>query len=145
MGVTNVIQTRNQLGNDYDFSKLFLFENRYRKITIAASGDDLELTQGMLIGTIATSGNGAVMKSGSSDGSQFPVGIMAEDITIADGDSEEVLICIGGHVNESKLVFDGTDDLDTAVSSRTYRDRIASDTLGIFLVTADELSAADNS
>lgn len=145
MGVTNVISTRNQLGNDYDFSKMFLFDNRYRLINIAASGADVVLVQGELIGTIAATGKGTPMASAAADGSAFPTGIVTEDITIADGTDEDVLICIGGHVDESKLVFDGTDDLDTVVSLRTYRDRIAADTLGIFLVTADELSGVDNS
>ena len=142
---TQVIQTRNQLGYDYDFSKLFLFENRYRRIDISASGADIVLSQGMLIGTISASGEGAIMASGSSDGSQIPTGICAEDITVVDGSTESVLICIGGHVDEDKLIFDGTDDLDTAVSGRIYRDRIASDTLGIYLVSSTELSAVDNS
>lgn len=142
---TKVIETRNQLGYDYDFSKLFLFENRYRKINVVASGADVVLEQGMLIGTIGATGKGVIMKSASVDGSELPTGICAEDITVVDGTNEDVLICIGGHVDEDKLVFDGTDDLDTNVDDRTYRDRIASDTLGIYLVSSQELSAEDNS
>lgn len=142
--VTVVTQTRNQFQANYDFSKLFLFNNQYRRITFTASGADIVLTQGMLIGTIAATGLGAIMASAAVDGSAIPTGVCAEDITVVDGTSESVLICIGGHVDESKLVFDGTDDLDTVVSLRTYRDRIAADTLGIFLVTAVELSNVDN-
>lgn len=142
---TTQVQTGSQLYSDYDFSKIFVFDNKYRTISIAASGADVELEIGMLIGTISASGLGAIMASGSSDGSQFPTGVCAETKTIADGDTEDVLICIGGHVVDDKLVFDGTDDLDTAVSSRIYRDRLASDTLGIYLVDDNELSAADNS
>lgn len=142
---TQVIQTRNQLGYDYDFSKLFLFENRYRMITFTASGADIVLEQGMLIGTIAASGLGAIMASGSTDGSEVPTGVCAEDITVVDGTSENVRICIGGHVDQDKLVFDGSDDLDTDLNDRTYRDRIACDTLGIYLVSSVELSAVDNS
>lgn len=141
---TTRIQGGNVLVTGYDFSKIFVFDNKYRTIQIAASGADVDLELGMLIGTISATGLGAIMASGSSDGSQIPTGVCAETKTIADGDTEDVLICIGGHVVEDKLVFDGSDDLDTAVSGRIYRDRIAADTLGIYLVGATELSAEDN-
>jgi len=143
--VTTTVQSMSQLYNDYDFSKIFVFDNKYRTIDIAASGADVELEIGMLIGTIGATGLGAIMASGSSDGSELPTGVCCETKTIADGDTASVYICIAGHVVEDKLIFDGTDDLDTAVDSRTYRDRIASDTLGIYLVAATELTDYDNS
>lgn len=144
-GVTTTVQTPNQLYNDYDFSKIFVFDNKYRTIDIAASGADVDLEIGMLIGTIGATGLGAIMASGAVDGSQYPTGVCCETKTIADGNTESVYICIGGHVVEDKLIFDGTDDLDTVVDLRTYRDRIASDTLGIYLVGETELSEYDNS
>jgi hypothetical protein len=141
---TVILQNGSQLHTDYDFSKIFVFENKYRTIAMTATGDDLALEIGMLIGTIAASGEGAIMASAAVDGSAIPTGVCAETKTIAEDDTEDVLICIGGHVVEDKLIFDGTDDLDTIVSLRTYRDRIASDTLGIYLVGETELSAVDN-
>lgn len=143
-GVTLITQTGNQLHSDYDFSKIFVFDNKYRKISISPVGADLVLTAGMLIGTIGATGKGLVMKSAAVDGSAIPTGVCAETKTIPDGETEDVLICIGGHVVEDKLIFDGADDLDTVVSLRTYRDRIAADTLGIYLVGGTELSAVDN-
>ncbi len=134
----------NQANFKYDFSKIFIRNNIYRTINIAASGADLELEAGMVIGTIGATGKGAIMKSGSGDGSQFPTGVCAENITIEDGDNKDINICIGGEIAEEKLIFDGSDDLDTDVSDRNYRDRIASDTAGIILRATDDLAAYDN-
>jgi len=143
--VTSSNQTRNQIFFDYDFTKIFLRNNVYRKINIAASGSDLELEAGTVIGTIAATTKGAVLKSGSSDGSQFPTGVLAENITIVDGTNADVNICIGGEIAEEKIILDGSDTLDTAISSRTIRDRLAADTVGIILRTTDSLAENDNS
>lgn len=133
--------TRNQSTFDYDISKLFLFDNKYRKVNIAnAGGTDLELKAGMLIGAVGATYQ--VYKSGTANISV--VGVLAEDVTIASGDSEDVDICISGRVDESKLVLDGTDTLATIVSNRTIRDRLAGDTLGIELVGGSELTKTDN-
>jgi hypothetical protein len=150
MGETTDFANRNQLGVSYDFSKIFVFDNKYRKINIAnATGNPLVLTAGMPIGTISATGKGAVLASGSTDGSQIPTGILAEDITIADGTNEDVTICIGGKVAEEKLTLNGTDTLATSITdqgggTRILRDRLACDTLGIELVSATELTKIDN-
>lgn len=137
--------TRNQAFFDYDFSKIFLRNNKFRKINIEASGADVVLQAGMLIGTIAASALGAILASGATDGSQFPTGICAEDVTIPDGTNLDINICIGGEVAEEKVIFNGADDFDTVVSLRTLRDRIAADTEGIKLVATDSLAENDNS
>ncbi len=134
----------NQANFKYDFSKIFIRNNIYRTINIEASGADVELTPGVLIGTIAASGKGAIMKSGAGDGSELPTGVCAEEITIADGENADINICIGGEIAEEKLIFDGSDDLDTSVDDRIYRDRIASDTAGIILRATTDLGAYDN-
>lgn len=139
--ITQGTPTRNQLTSQYDFSKTFLFDNKYKSVTIAnSSGSDLALVVGTLIGVVSTTYQ--VYKSGTSN-IQL-VGICAEAITIADGDSATVNVCIGGKVASAKITLDGTDTLDTVVSYKTIRDRLASDTLGIEVVTASELTADDN-
>lgn len=140
--VTQSTPTRNQLRSAYDFSKVFLFNNIYRKVTISnSSGSDLTITIGTLIGVVSSTYQ--VYASGTSNISL--VGVAAETITIADGASASVNVCIGGKVAEDKLVFDGTDALTTVVSYKTLRDRLASDTLGIELASTSELTADDNS
>ena len=137
--ITQSDQSRNQITSDYDFTKLFLFNNKFRSVSITPSGE-LEITIGTLIGQV--SGVYQVYKSGTSNISF--VGIAAETQTIADAVAGTVNLCISGKVNEDELVFDSTDDLDTVVSYIPIRDRIGASSVGIELVTSDELSKFDN-
>lgn len=139
--ITQQTPTNNQLFSAYDLSKLFIFDNKFRTVTIAnSSGSDLVLTEGMLIGAVGATYQ--VYKSGTSN-IQL-IGVMAEAKTIANGSSADVTIGVSGKVAEEKLVFDGSDTIATVVSNKTIRDRLASDTLGIYAVATDELTAADN-
>jgi len=140
MGLTQSTPTRNQLFSEYDYSKVFLFDNKYRTVSITASGEDLDLAVGTLIGAVGTTYQ--VYKSGTAN-IQL-IGVLAEAVEISDGNSTTVTICIGGKVAEDKLVLDGTDTLATVVSNKTIRDRLASDTMGIELASTDELTASDN-
>jgi hypothetical protein len=133
--------TRNQLFSAYDVSKIFLANCIFRAVTIAnSSGSDLSLTAGMAIG--AVSATYQVFKSGTSN-IQL-IGVCAEDITIPNGESKTVNICIGGKIDENKITLDGTDTLATVVAYKTIRDRFASDTLGIYFAATDELTGDDN-
>jgi hypothetical protein len=138
--ITQSNNTRNQLFSAYDFSKVFLFDNKYRKVSIAASGSDLTITAGELIGIVST----VYQPYDSTTSNIRLVGVAAETITISDGDSADVLICIAGKVAEDKLLFNGTDTIDTVVDYKTLREHLESDTLGIELASTDELTAADN-
>lgn len=139
--VTQQTPTNNQLFSAYDNSKIFIFDNIFRQVTIAnASGSSLVLTEGMAIGAVGAAYQ--VYKSGTSN-IQL-IGIMAEAKTIANGSSAVVTICVGGKVAEEKLDLDGTDTLATVVSNKTIRDRFASDTLGIYFAATSELTADDN-
>lgn len=141
MGITQQTATRNQLFSAYDVSKTFLANCIFRAVTIAnASGNPLILTAGMAIGAVGATYQ--VFKSGTSN-IQL-IGVCAEDITIADGDSAVVTIAIGGKIDENKLDLDGTDTLATVISNKTIRDRFASDTLGIYFASTEELTADDN-
>lgn len=140
--ITQQTPTRNQLTSQYDISKIFLFDNKYRKVNIAnATGSAMVLVAGTIIGCV-----GITHAPYDADtANQLPVGILADDITIANGSNADVDICYGGKVAEEKIVFSDTDDtLDTIVSNRSIRDMLISNTLGIELVTANELTADDN-
>jgi hypothetical protein len=139
--ITQQTPTRNQLFSAYDVSKIFLANTIYRAVTIAnATGADLVLTVGMAIGAVGATYQ--VYKSGTSN-IQL-IGICAESLTIANGNSATVNIAIGGKVAENKLTLDGTDTLATVVAYKTIRDRFASDTLGIYFAETAELTADDN-
>lgn len=135
----------NPLITNFDTSKTFVWNPRtttgmYENSTY----DDVTLAAGTVMGRIASTGLLTPLTSGASNGSQFPVGILLEETLIEGGDEKELTIVVAGDVDESKLVFQGSDDLDTVVSSRTLRDRIGADTVGIKLVGGDQLTGYDN-
>jgi hypothetical protein len=140
--ITQQTPTNNQLFTGYDISKIFLFGNKYRTVNIAnATGSAMVLVKGTVIGCVGITH--APYDTDTSN--QLPVGILAEDRTIANGDSADVVICNDGKVAEEKIVFYDTDDtLATIVSNRSVRDMLISNTLGIELVTTNELTADDN-
>jgi hypothetical protein len=143
--VNNTFSNSNFSITNYDVSKMFVGENSWSQGDFTNSDyDDVTLAQGTLLGRIASTGEVVVCKSGASDGSQFPIGVLANTVTVAAGDTQTLTYCISGDVIESKIVFDGTDTLATVVSDKTFRDRIAADTAGIVLVATQELTDFDN-
>lgn len=134
-----------QLFVNTDTSKIFVWDNRYSKANFNNSQyDPLVLLAGTLIGRISATQTLELCHSESTDGSQFPIGIVAQDYTILDGTIQEVAFCNYGDVAEEKVILHGADTLDTVVSGRSLRDRIASDTVGIRLVAGTEMTAYDN-
>lgn len=141
-----VLNNGQQAITNYDVTKIFVWNNRYDKADYTNSDlyDPVTLKAGTLLGRIAATGEVVPLKSGASDGSQYPVGILAQDVTVEEGDTVEVSYCVAGDVVEAKVILDGSDTMDTIISSRTIRDRIAADTVGIKLVGEDQLTGNDN-
>lgn len=134
-----------QLFVNTDLSRVFLWENRYSKGNFNNHQyDPLVLKAGTLLGRYSGNQNLFILTSAANDGTQYPVGILAEDITIDDGDTVEVAFCNYGDVAEEKVILHGNDTMNTVISGRSIRDRIASDTVGIRLVAGTEMTAFDN-
>lgn len=143
---TIVTNTGQQVFVNTDLSKIFLWENRYVMAPYNNSAyTSVTLAAGTLMGRVASTGYIKPLASGASDGSQYPVGILADDFIVEGGDLLDLPICNYGDVDPAKIVFQGTDSLDTTVSDKRLRDRIASDTAGIRLVPTTEMTAPDNS
>lgn len=141
--------TANQAQVNTDTSKIFIGCNRYQDFPYAKTNstyDDITIPAGTVMGRIGSSLKVVPLTSAASDGSQHPVGILAEDITILAGESytKDVTLCVYGDVNESKVVLQGSDTLDTLISSRTIHDLIGAETVGIKLVTTTENTSFDN-
>lgn len=139
----------NQLFTNYDNSKIFVWDNRYSKGTFEYTNNNVTtvtFAAGTLLGRIAATDILVPLESGAADGSQYPVGILAEEISVEYGESysEIAAFCNYGDVVESKVLFQGSDAMDTVVSARTLRDRIAADTVGIRLVPSTDLTGTDN-
>lgn len=140
-----VLNTGQQMTINTDLSKIFVWNNRYESGTYNnATYDTVELAAGTVMGRVAATGNLKPLASGASDGSQYPVGILADDYAVEEGEDQEVAICVAGDVDQNKLVFDGSDTLTTEISGRQLRDRIAADTVGIKLVGGEPMTAYDN-
>lgn len=109
------------LTTNYDQRNLFIWNNRYNSITATytnSTGSEVELLKGMLVGRIAATGLVKQAISTATDGSQMPIGILAENYTVANGDSVDVTFCIQGDVDYGLIVFGGSpaDTISTVVS-----------------------------
>jgi hypothetical protein len=128
-----------------DTSKIFLWNNRYQNALYNNSAyGAVTLTAGTLMGRVAVTGWIKPLASGAADGSQFPCGILANDITVDGGALETVSICVAGDVAEEQVILQGTDTMETTISSIRLRQRIGADTVGINLVQRTDNSAYDN-
>lgn len=132
-----------QLFVNTDLSKVFLWENRYNTGTYTNSlYDPLVLKAGTLLGRIGFNQKLFLCDSQAIDGSQYPVGILAQDITIEEGETVELSYCVYGDVAEEKVIFAGDDTYNSIVSGQSLRDRIGM--FGVRLVPTTEMTAFDN-
>lgn len=128
-----------------DVSKTFIWNPRSEDADFTDSGSGITLKVGTVMGRISASGKILVLKSAAVDGSEIPVGILMQEVVVAASATVNLTFAVSGDVAEEKLIFDGSDDLDTVVDGRQLRDRIAADTVGIKLVKGTELTGFDNS
>lgn len=139
-------QTDNQLIMNQDVSKIFLgFTNRYQKDNELNNStyDPLVLPAGTIMGRIHATGNLAPLNAAASDGSQFPVGILAHDVSIDAGETIKVTVCDFGDIAADKVVFlYSGQGLETVVSSRRMRDHLQAQ--GLKLITSTEHTGYDN-
>lgn len=110
-----------------------------------ADDEAVVLPEGTVMGRLHATGKIVPLTSAATDGSQFPVGILLGDHTVDAADTATLTVVTGGSVAEECLILQGSDTLDTVITARRIRDRIAFDTLGIRIVkTADDLTGYDN-
>lgn len=145
MSQSVALNTGQQAIINTDVSKIFVWNNRYEDALYNNSAyDAVSLTAGTLMGRVSATGWVKPLASGASDGSQFPVGVLANDITVDGGDLVTVSICVAGDVVQDKIILQGADTMETTISSRRLKDRIGADTVGIKLVQSTEMTAYDN-
>lgn len=129
-----------------DVAKIFVRDNRYQKGNHLNNGNynPLVLVAGTVMGRIGTTGYLVPLFTLANDGSQFPVGILAHDVSIASGVTKEITIVDFGDVVADQVVFYYSgQNLDSVVSSRRVKDYLQAQ--GIKLITATELTQYDNS
>jgi len=145
---TVTVNTGKQLFVDTDTSKIFIRANRYETDHEINNSnyDPIVLKAGTVMGRISASGYLAPFASNASDGTQFVVGILADDYSIEEGATKQVAICVAGDVAKDQIIFthDG-DAFETVVSGRRVYDKIKSEAAGIIIVDREELTNHDNS
>lgn len=140
-----VLNTGQQATTNYDLAKIFILNNRYEKANYTNNTyDTVELSAGTLMGRVGSTQEIVPLASGASNGSQFPVGILADDYTVEEGEEKVLFFCVAGDIAEEKVILHGSDTMNTLISNRSIRDRIASDTVGIKLVAGTEMTSFDN-
>lgn len=133
------------LAADFNAKNVFIAQNDYSKANMTNSTyDPIEYPIGLILGRVAATGEVVPCESTATDGSQYPVGILSETITIDGGDTLEVPFCVAGHVAEEMVVTTNSDTLETVIEDKMLRDRIGSDTVGIFLRLGDDQTNFDN-
>lgn len=94
---------------------------------VIASGQNL--TRGTVLGIVTATGEGTIVNSAATDGSQTPYAILQEDVD-ATSEAKAASIYFTGEFNENALTFGGTDTADT------HRKKLRE--IGIFLKSNQE-------
>jgi len=137
--------TSNQLTSDFSTQKIFLLNNRYEQDTLLENPtySTQTILAGTVLGRVASSGNVVPCISGALDGSQFPIGVLAQDVTaLASGQTQSIAMCIDGDVNAAALIFYGGDSLATVIAGRSMQDHLKA--YGILIRYATEMTDYDN-
>ena len=140
--ITVVKNNTNQLEVTYDVDKLLFGGNQFIDANVTASGADVVMLEGMIMGRIGSTKLLTPADKDANDGSQFPVGICIRTRTVTNGTTEAITLVNKGKIAVSKVNFLSTETLDTLIGAannqRSYRDYL--NDLGIVLESADELT-----
>lgn len=128
-----------------NLAKLFPFDKEMKSYDYNNSTYDTEaLLAGTVMGVIAATGKVVPMTSGATDGSQYPIGILARDYSVEAGDTVSVAIVVKGWVRQDMLLLQGSDTLSTVVEDKRIFERIGSDSVGILIISATNCTNFDN-
>lgn len=151
--VTTSRTTANSLFNNYDFRKIFVYGNRYERLTFKNNtGAAATFSAGLLLAK-DNSDNTIVPLDASTttNASNIPIGILGQDLSteLASAATQtNVVFCHTGDVARDKIIFQDSanDDFDTVItqaSGRTIEDLLL--LLGIKAVASTDLTDFDNS
>lgn len=151
--VSSVVSTNNSLFNNHDLRKIFVFGNRYERLTFKNNtGAGATFQAGLLLAKDNTDNTIVPLDaSNTTNASNIPIGILAQDLTtsIANaGTQANVYFCHKGDVARDKIIFQDSvnDDFDSVIvqaNGRTIEDLLL--VLGIKAVVSTDLTNFDNS
>ena len=139
--------TSNQLNVDYQSKNLLRGNNEFSYGDVTASGADVELTMGEVMGRISATGKLVPLLHSASDGSQYPAGLAYFGInatkTVTDGTTDSIELVYQGRVDASLINFGTASTLDSVVGGRTVRDWLRD--IGLVLIDPQEQTGFANS
>lgn len=145
--ITTVTNTDNQLHVNYQEKNLLRGNNEFSYGDVTASGSDVTITQGEVMGRISATGKLVPLLHSATDGSQYPAGLayvgINETKTIADGETKTIELVYQGKINASLINFGTASTLDDVVGGRTVRDWLRD--IGLVLDESQELTNFANS
>jgi len=150
---TNAVafQNANQLYIRTNLTQTFVWNNRYETGNLVyenVTDGDVVIPTGTVLGRVMATQKLVEWTSGASDGSQYPVGVLAADVYVSYGESYDspVSFCVAGDVARDKIVLQGSDTLETecGTSDRSLQDMLASVSGGIRLVQSIQNTIYDN-
>lgn len=104
------------LTTNYDYSQLFIGKNLYNSATYTNStGSTVTIQMGRLIGRVLASDKVLPQVATAVDGSEQPIGIAMETVTVADGESVTLFYCYAGDINQNAVIFNTGESLATIV------------------------------
>lgn len=124
-GFNQSVNTTNFAKINIDLSELALGNNRSDKGTFTAGGSAVTLAQGTVLGRISANGLLVPAVAAATDGSNIPVGVLATNYIVAANASVALTYYIAGDIDATKLVFNGSETLDTVTSGARYRDHLS--------------------
>ena len=116
---TEVENTGQQAHFQMDLGKVFIGDNRYAKANFTNDTyDSITIPIGRLMGRVSATQEIVPHDKDATDGSQFPVGVLAAEYIIEEGDTRELTFCTSGDVAEEKVVLATGDTFASVISDR---------------------------
>lgn len=137
--------TNNQLTVNRNTAKIFVRDNRYQEGNYInnSSYDPLTLVKGTVMARLNTTGGLTPWISTGTNGEKYPIGILAQDVTLDASESKAVTIVDAGDVVQDQLVFTRpADGIETIVDSRRLKDWLQA--MNIKLVGGTDMTKYDN-
>jgi len=140
------LNTGSQATTNYDLSKIFIWNNRYATGLYTNSVYNPEtLNPGQIMGRVGATNQLVKCFASANDGSQFPVGILADSYVVQEGVTQSVTICVMGDVVADKVIFEENDGFNTVVNgsgNRTLLDLLQAQ--GVKITQNTEMTDYDN-
>ena len=106
------------LTTNYNYEQLFIGRNLYNFATYTNStGSEVTIPMGRLIGRVLATDLVLPQISTATDGSEQPLGIVQESVTVAAGESTTLSYCYAGDINQNAVILNTGETLATVVGT----------------------------